>query len=183
LQDFRGTKVSLCLTRQRWDEVLAFYNATAASLVFGTSYHGTNLSNLEALLAYTATAGRVRVAGLELGEEMSPELSSPGFAELVTAYADLRRLARQLWPSSPPKILGPSTGMGQENTHNRFMAGFLNTTLARGLLDGVNMHSCKEPGGDPKRRRDPSFEKVPESGPASLLDPCICASNAVDRAR
>jgi len=123
--------------------VLAFYNATGASLVFGTSYHGTDLSNLGALLAYTAAAGNVQLAGLELGEEMDPE-TSPDFDSLVAAYGDLRQLASQLWPSSPPKILGPSTGMNEENTQSRFMTRFLNTTLAKGLLDGVNMHSCKK---------------------------------------
>ena len=54
---FRGKPVSLCMNRTRWDEVLEFYNATGARMVFGLSHFtdGTgewDSSNVEALLEY-----------------------------------------------------------------------------------------------------------------------------------
>ena len=185
--DFRGEHVSLCITKEKWQQVLDFYNRTAASLVFGTSYstrhnHGSgewdekaNFSNIEALLQFTANAAKVRVAGLELGEEMSP-YDEAGFNQLVAAYGELKQIVATIWTPTPapsaidytsdsasspsqqshqqqqqrPKILGPSTGMGQESTSNKFMQRFLNTTLEKGFIDGVNVHSYNNDGGWPR---------------------------------
>ena len=79
---FRGAPLSLCMNRTRWDQVLEFYNATGARMVFGLSYFTDTAtgewgsSNVEALLEYTAGRGVVPVA-FELGEEMNPSPTSP----------------------------------------------------------------------------------------------------------
>ena len=154
---FRGKQITLCLTRQRWEEVLGFYNATGAALVFGTSFthsnardhSGVNMTNIEALLAYTAASGSVKVAGLELGEEMNPDPPSPQFDDLVLGYVKLKALAAKMWPSAPPTILGPSVGMGDEKINSKFMNGFLNATLPTHDISAVNMHSYNNDGGWP----------------------------------
>ena len=167
---FRGKSVSLCMTARRWDAVLDFYKTTGAAMVLGTQYFTDaqgvwEPGNVEALLSHTAAAG-LQVRGLELGEEMSPR--GHALDALVAAYASLKKIAARIFPARPPVILGPSTGMGQENEGNSFMNTFLERTLAQGAgyVDVVNMHSYNNDGGWPQ----PGFLRQTRIQAAAMLD-------------
>eukprot|EP00912_Choanoflagellata_sp_UC4_P001588 UC4_evm1s1008 len=166
---FRGSSVSLCLTHERWDKILDFYNETKTGMVLGTQYFEDKSgswisSNVEALLRYTAGRG-MKIRGLELGEEMTP--SGEAFDALVDGYKKLKTMAKKIFPGDPPLILGPSCGMGDENEQNRFMNSFLKATLADGgILDNVNMHSYNNDGGWPK----PGFLKQTKEQAIAMLN-------------
>eukprot|EP00985_Skeletonema_marinoi_P014495 scaffold7350_cov176-Skeletonema_marinoi.AAC.1 len=120
----------LCLTMQRWEEVLKFAQDAGASIVFTLAYirhtkdeSGQNdqqdwdSTNARQLLQYTAHSKYdTTVFGFELGNEVTHKGKIENVTRLVNAYAELRHIIDETWPSTindkhKPKILGPaSTG-------------------------------------------------------------------------
>ena len=110
-----------CLTRNRWDEILAFAAATGVRLMLDLNIIGpaatedwpATRSQLAALFHYTASAGAVRedrgggIWAFELGNENQDQLSPQEAAQRVGEVAAL--LARS-WPSRAqrPLLVGPS---------------------------------------------------------------------------
>merc|ERR1712232_1503316 len=88
----------------------------------------------------------------ELGEEMAPKAGSAAFENLVSAYELLRMNIAKLWPdvAKRPKLLGPCVGMKNEvpGSGFSFTKAFLESTVSKGVLDGVVIHSYNNDGGD-----------------------------------
>ena len=139
LHAFRGRNVSLCLGKQRIEQVLRFAQSAGLRLVWGLGYPGGysrestgvgdsvevpawNSSNAFSLLRYfraRADGGAVLFA-VELGEEMTPEPASQSFAHLVAAYEALRAELDSLWPCSSehtPLLVGPSAYSASDREH------------------------------------------------------------------
>jgi len=121
----------LCLTMQRWTEVLEFAHEAGARIVFTLSYilhtrdeSGENdqqdwdSTNARQLLEYTAQSKYANtVFGFELGNEVTHKGKIENVTRLVNAYAELRHIIDETWSEAnnndkhKPKILGPaSTG-------------------------------------------------------------------------
>ena len=150
----------LCLTMQRWDEVLLFANDVGARIVFTLAYiHHTRDSSLEAndqrdwdstnarqLLQYTAQSKHAnRVFGFELGNEVTHKGKVENITRLVNAYAELRHIIDETWHEQKPKVLGPAS-TGQSST----------TKLVEELgshIDIATYHKYHAGGKDPELDR------------------------------
>lgn len=104
-----------CLTRSRWDEILAFASTTGLRLMLDLNIIGPAHSNdwaagiaqIDALLAYTASANRHTPWAFELGNENQATLSPQEAAKRVT---QVHRLLAIHWPdrATRPLLVGPS---------------------------------------------------------------------------
>ena len=104
------TDPDMCLSMDRWEQVVQFAADTGLQLVFGLnaiwgrSDHDQkkplDLTNIGALLRYTAER-KLRVHGFELGNE------KPGIPADIYAsdYKALRKLIDNLWPQSEDRPL------------------------------------------------------------------------------
>ncbi len=122
----------LCMTTQRWEEVLKFAQDAGARIVFTLAYirhtkdelgqndqQDWDSTNARQLLQYTAQSKYSNtVFGFELGNEVTHKGKVENVTRLVNAYAELRQIIDEAWSSTDndlsrpkPKILGPaSTG-------------------------------------------------------------------------
>jgi len=120
----------LCLTRQRWDEILKFAHDTGARIFFTLAYlqhtrddeSGENdqrdwdSTNAKQLLQYTAQSKYANtVFGFELGNELTHKHKIQNITRLVHAYEELRHIIDETWSATnddykhKPKILGPAS--------------------------------------------------------------------------
>jgi len=118
----------LCLTMQRWAEVLKFAHDVGARIFFTLSYiqhtrdeSGENdqqdwdSTNARQLLQYTAQSKYANtVYGFELGNELTHKHKIQNITRLVNAYEELRHIIDETWSSAnnrktKPKILGPAS--------------------------------------------------------------------------
>lgn len=116
----RGAPYYYCLSRERWDEILEFANATGSRLMLDLNIIGpgnssdfdATLAQIDALFAHTCRTARRADAGgglwaFELGNENQGMISPEVAAKRVQAVA--KSLARH-WPSraTRPLLVGPS---------------------------------------------------------------------------
>ncbi|KAL7495609.1 hypothetical protein ACHAWT_009604 [Skeletonema menzelii] len=121
----------LCLTRQRWDEVLKFANDAGAKILFTLAYlqhtkdeeseendrRDWDSTNARQLLQYTAQSEYANtVFGFELGNELTHRGKIQNITRLVNAHQELRLIIDETWSAATnsnykhkPKILGPAS--------------------------------------------------------------------------
>lgn len=139
----------LCLTMQRWEEVLKFAQDAGARIVFTLAYirhtrdkSGQNdqqdwdSTNARQLLQYTAQSKYARtVFGFELGNEVTHKGKVENVTRLVNAYQELRNIIDETWSSndisehSKPLLLGPAS-TGQSITKRLLKALGKNVDIA-----------------------------------------------------
>ena len=105
-----------CLSRARWDEILEFAAATGVRLMLdlnligpgsSTDFDGAGLSNIGAMLSYTAQQDAAAVWGWEVGNENQGTLEA---AEAARRLVAVRGLIDEYWPDAAarPLLVGPS---------------------------------------------------------------------------
>jgi heparanase 1 len=125
----------LCLSMQRWDEVLKFAHDSGARIVFTLAYirhtrdasgqndqHDWDSTNARQLLQYTAQSKYAStVFGFELGNEVTHKGKVSNTTRLANAYVELRHIIDEVWSTTndnhKPKILGPAS-TGKSKTAN-----------------------------------------------------------------
>ena len=138
----------LCLTMQRWEEVLKFAQDAGARIVFTLAYirhtrdeSGQNdqkdwdSTNARQLMQYTAQSKYARtVFGFELGNEVTHKGKVENVTRLVNAYQELRNIIDETWSSNEkshhkPLLLGPAS-TGQSITKRLLKALGKNVDIA-----------------------------------------------------
>ena len=120
----------ICLTAERWEEIVEFASDAGLKLAFGLNMRATNLSNIEALLRYTKEAD-LPVDTFELGNELGIsyiEKLGPGIAKLV----------KQLWVDNPPLLVGPDDA-GDGDSKSR--AEFTKLAGEQNYLSAITFHA------------------------------------------
>lgn len=167
---FRGSNVTLCLDRARYDAVHAFAADAGLGLVWGLNFPGAYAStgalgdsasvpawdgaSALQLLNHSFATGRALYA-VEVAEELVPAPKSPSFAHLKGAYAAVRSYVERNAPKhEKPLVLGPCVGMAAETDGDAacdptcepspFFDAFLEDVLP--LVDAVCMHSYNNDG-------------------------------------
>ena len=112
-----------CLTRERWDTILAFASTTGVRLMFDLNLIGPGHSSnwtaaaaqIDALLAYTATQHSAAPWALELGNENNV---NNGLDPAVAAarFAQVYGLLTRYWPerATRPLLVGPSVHIDRD---------------------------------------------------------------------
>jgi heparanase 1 len=130
----------MCLSMNRFQELVNFTTTTGLKMVFGLNAvwgrpnhslnNPLNLSNIEALLAYAAQH-MLHIHGFELGNEKC----GPPPALFAADYHNLAALLVKYWPdkSSRPLLIGNDC-----NTNPSYLASFL--PLVADVLDVTTYH-------------------------------------------
>ena len=104
-----------CLSRARWDEILEFAAATGVRLMLdlnligpgnSTDFDGAGLSNIGAMLSYTAQQDAAAVWGWEVGNENQGTLEATEAARRLVAVRGLiDELARRGGAAAPRRTI------------------------------------------------------------------------------
>ena len=142
-------KGKVCLTPARWDETIAFADATGLRIAFtlnmmagrcgkpSCGHTGTgpwDPSNARALLTYTAKKyPDFSQHGFELGNELEFNLSPE---QTATALSTLRQMVNELWPVAEkrPRVIGPDLNPRPDWLHQML------SHLKPGDLDAITYH-------------------------------------------
>ena len=120
----------ICLTPQRWEAIVNFALEAGLKLAFGLNMRATNLSNIEALLRYTAEKD-LQVNTFELGNEL-------GISYIETLGPGIAKLVKQLWPKNPPLLVGPDDA-GDGDSKSR--AEFTKLAAEQSYLSAITFHA------------------------------------------
>lgn len=166
----------LCLTMQRWNEVLKFAHDSGARIVFTLAYirhttdasgqndqHDWDSTNARQFLQYTAQSKYAStVFGFELGNEVTHKGKVSNTTRLANAYVELRHIIDEVWSSRndkhKPKVLG-FAATGNENTANLLKLGGKH-------IDIATYHKYHGGGKDPaivKYAKSPSIIQHPSN--------------------
>ena len=137
----------LCVTMQRWGEIIEFVNYTGVKLAFGLNglyqrHHHTehfNSTNAREFLRYTASEG-FPVYAFELSNEDNHGQVDPKI--LAEDFGTIRSFINEFWPTDDetrPLLFGPDVGQHFKSEEDEWLASFIE--VAAPYLNASTVHT------------------------------------------
>ena len=141
----------ICLTMERWGEILDFVNYTGVRLALGLNglyqrYHHDmhfNSTNAREFLQYTAENHPNSVYAFELSNEDNHGQADPD--KLAEDFGTVRGFINKFWPeeSNRPLLFGPDVGEHFEDKEDEWLASYVK--IAGPYLNRSTVHTyCNE---------------------------------------